>query len=431
MVGIRGIMFATMCFIIFTCSAFAETLGPLEYEIVGGLVTITGCDEAVTNVVVPAVIDDRPVTSLRLAFHNQKALTSVSLPVGLREVGPMAFAGCSSLKAVHIPDGVVHIGECAFFGCNSLTSVQLPEGLETIGSGAFVGCGQWHGIDRITIPRTVSHIGSGAFQSCAVSSLLVEEGNKHYISENNALFNAERTELVACLRGVSGSYTVPDGIAEIGDQAFSGCFSLKAVQLPSSLRSIGAHAFDGCGALREITIPSGVTNIGVRAFWFCRKLESFSVEEGSRAYSDVEGVLFNHDKTKLIACPKTLTGTYVVPGGVIEIGENAFGECTSLEKIVLPEGLRGVDKYAFSSCYSLEEITFPGSVNRIGDDAFSCCGKLHSVTFLGDAPEEFGLTVFFRMRPEFRIYRRQDSKGFDTPRWQGHRFMVSEDAREL
>ena len=69
-----------------------------------------------------------------------------------------------------------------------------------------------------------------------------------------------------------GTYAMPDGVAAIGNAAFSHCYSLTAVTMPNGLASIGGGAFNWCTTLPSLTIPSSVTSIGVGAFSWCTNL---------------------------------------------------------------------------------------------------------------------------------------------------------------
>ena len=48
---------------------------------------------------------------------------------------------------------------------------------------------------------------------------------------------------------------LPEGVASIGEFAFSGCTALRNVVLPSSLTSLGTEAFSGCASLRYVSLP--------------------------------------------------------------------------------------------------------------------------------------------------------------------------------
>ena len=39
---------------------------------------------------------------------------------------------------------------------------------------------------------------------------------------------------------------IPEGVTEIGEQAFDGCKSLKSVMIPASVTVIGENAFFNC-----------------------------------------------------------------------------------------------------------------------------------------------------------------------------------------
>ena len=74
--------------------------------------------------------------------------------------------------------------------------------------------------------------------------------------------------------GDAEALTVPaelDGhlVRQIGDRAFSACFSLTSVRLPKGLTAIGEDAFQRCESLASIALPEGLTAIGDNAFFSC------------------------------------------------------------------------------------------------------------------------------------------------------------------
>ena len=65
---------------------------------------------------------------------------------------------------------------------------------------------------------------------------------------------------------------IPDGVTEIGSNAFYNCNGLKELILPDSLSYIGLCIFGNCSSLTEIIIPESVTFIGDIAFSGCTDL---------------------------------------------------------------------------------------------------------------------------------------------------------------
>ena len=59
---------------------------------------------------------------------------------------------------------------------------------------------------------------------------------------------------------------IPSSVTQIGQEAFSGCFSLKSITIPSSVTRIRDCTFSKCSSLESVTIPLGVKRIDSEAF---------------------------------------------------------------------------------------------------------------------------------------------------------------------
>lgn len=247
---------------------------------------------------------------------------------------------------------------------------------------------------------------------------------------------------------------IRDGITAIPDYAFAGCENLVDVVIPKTARTIGKCAFAQCVNLTQINIPEGVTSIADDTFLMCRSLtrltipDSVTTIEGNPfrhlpaeilvssenpAISVVDGVVFNKDGTRLIACPCNKAGAYEIPDGVLEIGSHAFQNCDNLTYVTIPgsvaaiegnpfdyaqlelklspenpyfslidgvlfdetgtklliysgakvgdtyeipEGTAEIGKFAFTGCQQLSSVTVPESVTTIASSAFWNCEDL-------------------------------------------------------
>ena len=246
---------------------------------------------------------------------------------------------------------VTSIGRSAFYNCFSLTSITIPDSVTSIGDYVFGG----------------------------LSSL--------------------------------SDITIGISVTSIGDRAFSGCTSLMSITIPDGVTSIGEGAFANCANLTSITIPNGVTSIGAGPFSGCESLTTIEVGEGNMNFTGINGVLFNAEKTVLVAYPTGKAGAnYKIHDGVTSIGGSAFSKCTSLTSITIPDGVISIGSSAFRGCSSLSDITIPDSVISIGYGALSMGKSLSAVTFLGDAPKK-GLNVF-NSSVTLTIYRKPEAKGW-------------------
>ena len=297
-------------------------------------------------------------------------------------IGDYAFSYCKSLTSVTIPNSVTRIGEGVFSGCTGLTEITIPNSVTSISDYAFYGC---TGITSIMIPNSVTSIGDWVFSWCSgLTSITTTDGNNSYCSQDGVLFNKDKTKLICCPEGKTGTFTIPESITRIDNMMFYNCTGLTGITIPNSITIIGNWSFSGCTGLTEITIPNSVTSIGKEAFSHCRGLTRIAIPNsvisiGDRAFSDcinltditavysnnkyssLDGVLFNKDKTELICCPQGKSGIYAVPNGVTGICEDAFWTCDKLKGVIVSDGVTSIGDDAFKGCDNITVFGFTGS----------------------------------------------------------------------
>ena len=216
------------------------------------------------------------------AFSGCTALSSVTIPANIGQIESYTFQNCSGLKTINIPEGVANIGDAAFQGCTGLTSITIPEGVAQIGRAAFEGCTS---VTAVNIPSTVKSIVNSSFEGCtSLTSLSVASGNPIYDSRDNCnaiietYVENKQGETVTHYKLIAGCNTsvIPDGVTEIGTNAFKNCKGLTGITIPASVSVIGVSAFQNTG-LTSIVIPESVSAIDEFCFAYCENLTTVTL----------------------------------------------------------------------------------------------------------------------------------------------------------
>ena len=303
-----------------------------------------------------------------IQYTIRNAETNYTVPDGVSSISDDAFCNCMFLKSVTIPDGVTVIGSGAFYNCSALTSVSMPDSLTDIGDSAFSEC---RFLKELSIPEAVTGIGDSAFSKCrSLTALSIPDG---VTVIGDSVFS-ECKSLTAM--------SIPDGVTVIGSGAFYGCSALTSVSMPDSLTDIGGGAFSECSSLTAMSIPDGVSNIGDGVFYDCSALTDLRLPQG---VTSIGSAAFER-------C-SALT-SISIPDSVSSIGGNAFLGCRSLTEISIPKGVTVIKEYTFAGCGSLANITIPDSVVRIESHAFAYCNALTSIS-IPDSVIFIGGYVFY------------------------------------
>ncbi len=222
---------------------------------------------------------------------------------------------------------VTEIGNMAFYNCD-ITSIQLPPTIKKLAGGAFYSCVKLTKID------------------------------------------------------------LPDSLEIIEDQAFCYCVSLNSIKIPSSVQRIKFHAFAHCSNLEYIDLQKfegdfeagqwSTTSVINGIEGNNKSMRAFLVDDENARYSQIDGVLFNKDKTRIICYPAGHGKEYEIPSTVTIIPDGAFRCVEELETVLIPNSVTSIESHAFSFS-GISRIAIPSSVKSIGKEAFEFCGNLKNV----------------------------------------------------
>jgi hypothetical protein len=194
-------------------------------------VTITGYVGPDGDIEIPGSIGGKTVVSIgQMAFFQEYALTSVSIPNTVTSIAAQAFTESYNITNMIIGDGVRSIGDWAFSGCNGLTFIDIPSSVTSIGDHVFYSCG---GLTNIIFPNSVTHLGIEMFHYC----------------------HALRSAIVG------------NGVTQLSDGLFDSCwFSLQHVTIGSSITNVGASAFGGDSSLTGVYFSGNAPSVHASAF---------------------------------------------------------------------------------------------------------------------------------------------------------------------
>ena len=169
---------------------------------------------------------------------------------------------------------------------------------------------------------------------------------------------------------------LPEQLERIEASAFAYCEALTEIDLPEGVQFLGRNAFERCGFV-NIRIPDSVTEIEGNPFKNCKALRTVELLPNHPLLTVQEGMLIDHVHQRVLR-RLTTDAVCIVPEGIKEIADGAFGRIPELTEITLPDSLKRIGEAAFIYC-GMREITIPKGAAEIERAAFLHCDQLETV----------------------------------------------------
>ncbi len=170
------------------------------------------------------------------AYYKQNNLTNYTISEKIKEIGRLSFAQ-SGLQSIEIPSNVTTIDYGAFYGCQDLKEVTIPDSVISIGTKAFA--------DTPWLDNWLNGTSKGG--------------------EDDFLIVGDH--ILLAYRGNSAKVEIPEGVKQIGSEAFKNHQELTQITIPDSVSKIGADAFRNCSSLTRVDGGAGLQTIVRGAFY--------------------------------------------------------------------------------------------------------------------------------------------------------------------
>lgn len=301
----------------------------------------------------------------------------------------------NKIRRIIVEDGITEIGEYAFWGgavgnpnaslFTNIWSVEISDSVKIIGESAFNKC---FNLSNVYIGTGIEKIGNYAFSYTSLKHIMVSDNNKYFRALEDVLYSKDMSVLYRYCSDKK-SFSIPENVQIIGEDAFGGNKNLERIDIPSSVSKIKSEAFSDWENEKKLHFAgdapemesSTFSNSKVRIYcsedW---KAETILKDYGGEIkwFKPSGEIKFVVQDSKLLKYIGNDINVVVPENLKIKIIDG-FSYNKNLESIRLPNGVKTIDSYAFCSCVKLKSVIIPEGVTNIGQGAFEDCNKLVNI----------------------------------------------------
>ena len=222
-------------------------------------------------------IPDQVVTVGSYAFASTP-ITKLTIGRGVRQIGVYAFDGCRKLEVVNIKDvapwcsfdfsmiefNPLYYARTMALNNETLTSITIPEGVQEIKPYAFANSN----MTSITLPQSLKVFNILGISRAGFTSLTLPD------SVTTIVPPGIETSYISSLR----SLTIGKGVKVLMPNLFYRATNLAQITLSEGLEEIYDYAFAST-PVTEIVVPNSVTTL-CNAFIDCTKLQRITLGSG-------------------------------------------------------------------------------------------------------------------------------------------------------
>jgi hypothetical protein len=324
-----------------------------------GTAYVVSYEGTASEVVFPSEVDGLNVTGIwTYSLYNSQSVRKVTLPASIEKTFYCALSS-TSLTQIEVDAENPYL--------KSVEGVLYSKDGKTLICYPGANCA-YKGERKFCLPDSVTSIDAGAFWYDSYLMVIeVGSGNKAFKDIDGILFSKDGKTLIWYPAGKPYTY----------------------YEIPESVTGIARYAFVTTENLEQIVIPAGVEKIAPNAFLGCKGLKWLTVDENNKHYcSDEQRIIYNKEKTELIAYPVSDSSTtFKFLDSLTKIGNYACFNCRFMYKAPVPAGVTEIGFDAFTHCKWLREVELPAGLKTVGENAFAECPDLRDIQFAGTMAE--------------------------------------------
>ena len=257
------------------------------------------------DVVIPETIIDEDGVKKRVTAIGDSAFdqSGVSYSPTITDEGVIKIVSDSKITGISMPDSIEVIGDNAFCMCMNINTMEISENVKEIGNLAFqmVGMARTNSVNKMnedgyytvvypldkgaetfTVPESVEKLGYGAFMGSTVGVANLD--NCRIIELAEYPYTQLYSTFMSCL--YLKECTLSSSLTQIPIDMFGNCWSLETVNIPDGVEEIGEQAFTQ-SAIKEIVFPESIKLISDSAFGGCINLTKITLI--GKSENEIEG----------------------------------------------------------------------------------------------------------------------------------------------
>ena len=337
------------------------------------------------------------------AYRDQIKTVTLNMLKNYAVVGKNAFAGFTQLNKINNSDKIIEIHEAAFKGCTALEGKWYFPNLKSVGKEAFANC---TAIKEISLP-SVATIEEKAFKGCtAIWEIKLGEFITSIGSE--AFANTlQQSTIPTYGTHVNHEIFMESEAPATAADAFSGVYFAKTylnVASEYATSYLSSNVWNQFAISSSVLFPVSGTIVGGYGTWSIDKYGVLIINGGTPNYDSPSDVPWNIYRKYIYDIHMTDNCAYIgkntfayedegeskvtsveIPATVETIGENAFKNNDQLVE-VQAEGVQTIANQAFENCSSLEKVKFGKDLSSIGNKAFNYCGLMDAMAVKAAVP---------------------------------------------